>query len=61
MDVPRSAPEGAHFHADVIYLLLQGMGLMVLHNRPTPIRKIVVRERAYPVGVIILTQWKPRA
>ncbi len=44
MDVARSAPQGAHYHTDDIYLApLTGtekgsMGLMVLRVRPTPTR-----------------------
>ncbi len=44
MDVARSAPQGAHYHADVFYLLPQlGMkkgskGLTVLRVKPSPTR-----------------------
>ncbi len=44
MDVARSAPQGAHYHADVIYLLSKlgkkegSRSLMVLRVKPTPTR-----------------------
>ncbi len=42
MDVARSAPQGAHYHADIIYLLLGNKEgskcLMVLRVKPTPTR-----------------------
>ncbi len=44
MDVARSAPQGAHYHADVIYLLPKmgnkegSKNLMVLQVRPKPTR-----------------------
>ncbi len=44
MDVSRSAPQGAHYHVDVIYLTsITGnkegsKGLMVLRVKPTPTR-----------------------
>ncbi len=39
MDVARSAPQGAHYHANVIYLNKEGNKvLMVLRVKPTPTR-----------------------